>query len=197
MITREELQKLELSDDQITAVMKLRGEDAKAAADADKYKQQVESLTTENSGLQDQLSQRDKDLKSLKKSAADSEELTTKLNDLQTKYDTDTENFQQQIATTKLNAALVTGLAGSGARDVHDLQKFLDTDDLKLSDDGKVVGLDDQVKALRDSKPYLFTGEPKPHYEPNEGGHSDVNIESLIKNSGTNLTEALEQQKGE
>lgn len=197
MITREELQKLELSDDQISAVMKLRGEDAKAAADADKYKQQVESLTTENSGLKEQMSQRDKDLKSLKKTAADSEELTTKLNDLQTQYDTDTENLNKQLATTKLNAALVTGLAGCGARDIHDLQKFLNTDDLKLSDDGKVVGLDDQVKALRDSKPYLFTGEPKSHYEPNEGNHSGVDINTLIKNSGTNLTEALEKQKGE
>ncbi len=126
---REDLQKLELIDEQIDKVMKLHGVDIQ---EEQKAKEALEILTTEHYGFKEQIAQRDKDLKAIKKSAADSEELTTKLNDLQSKYDTDAATLNQQLESTKLNAALTAGLAGSGARDIADIQRFLKSDELKL-----------------------------------------------------------------
>lgn len=191
---REDLQKLDLTDDQIEKVMKLHGADIQAGQ---KMQEALTAMTTERDGLKEQITQRDKDLKAIKKSAADSEELTTKLNDLQSKYDTDTKTLNEQLASSKMSAALTTGLAGSGARDISDIQRFLDTDKLQLGADGKVAGLDDQLKILREQKAYLFTGKPKAHYDPSDGKATEANIANLIKNPEANLTEALKENKGE
>ena len=63
---REFLKKMELTDEQIDALMAENG-----------LKEQVNSLTTEKDGLQSQLTERDTQLKDLKGKVKDSAELTT------------------------------------------------------------------------------------------------------------------------
>lgn len=193
-MTREELQKLGLTDEQVDSVMKLHGTDVQAGQ---KAQQELESVIAERDGLKEQITQRDKDIKSLKKNAGDSETLTTKLDELQKQYDTDTQNLNNQLASTKKNAALVTGLSGTGARDVQDLLKFIDQERVQLDDDGVVTGLEEQVKSLRESKPYLFSGTPTAHYQPQGGnGKGGVDIAAAINNEKVNLTDVL-KDKGE
>jgi hypothetical protein len=45
------------------------------------------------------------------------------------------------------------------ARDINDLSKFLDYEKLSLDEEGNVVGLDEQFKALKEGKEYLFESE--------------------------------------
>ena len=65
---REFLKNMELTDEQIDAIMAENGKDVNG------LKEQVNSLTTEKDGLQSQLTERDTQLKDLK--GKDSAELT-------------------------------------------------------------------------------------------------------------------------
>ncbi len=67
---REFLKKMELTDEQIDALMAENGKDVNG------LKEQVNSLTTEKDGLQSQLTERDTQLKDLKGKVKDSAELT-------------------------------------------------------------------------------------------------------------------------
>ena len=193
---REELTALGLSDEQVTKVMALHGTDIEGVES--KGKEQLTAVTAERDGLKEQVSQRDKDLKELKKGASASEELQAKLDSLQSKYDDDTKSLEAQISNTKMDAALTKALAGSKARNVDDLRKFINPDKLKLDDDGTLTGVDAQIEALQKDKPYLFAGEPNAHYQPaggSEGAGADV--AKAIANPEINLTKALAENKGE
>lgn len=70
---REFLKKMELTDEQIDAIMAENGKDVNG------LKEQVYSLTTEKDSLQSQLTERDTQLQDLKGKVKDSDELTTEI----------------------------------------------------------------------------------------------------------------------
>ena len=82
------------------------------------------------------------DIEGLKKSAADWEQ----------KYNAD-------IAALKLDKALELSLIGAKARDVGIVKGQIDTSTLKLGDDGKLVGLSEQLDKLKADKSFLFEQE--------------------------------------
>lgn len=82
------------------------------------------------------------DVEGLKKSAADWEN----------KYNAD-------IAALKLDKALELSLIGAKARDVGIVKGQIDTSTLKLGEDGKLVGLSEQLDKLRADKSFLFEQE--------------------------------------
>ncbi|MFC6290658.1 phage scaffolding protein [Levilactobacillus angrenensis] len=164
---REFLKGLKLEDDQIDAIMAEHGKDVEAS------KSQLAELTTETESLKTQIADRDKDIKSLKKDAGDNEGLSKQLTELQDKYKTDTETLTNQLSQTKLNSALTTALTGAKARNPKAVEGLLDMDKVKLTDDGKLEGLDDQLTALRKTDGYLFDGGKQTHYDPAGGQGSD------------------------
>lgn len=140
------------------SVDKIMGEHGKSV---ESQKAKVTDLTTERDDYKDQLAQRDKDLKDLEKKAAGSEELKTQLTDLQTKYDTEKGEYEQKLKDTQLASAIKLALAGK----VHDTDiatTLLDKALIELDTEGKVTkGLDEQLKILQESKPFLFVPEKK------------------------------------
>lgn len=134
---------------------------AEHGASVESQKTKVTDLTNERDGYKNQLDQRDKDLKDLKKKAEGSEELQTQLATLQTKYDTDKGEYEQKLKDTQLASAIKLALAGK----VHDTDiatSQLDKALIELDAEGKVTkGLDEQLKTLQESKPFLFVPEGK------------------------------------
>ncbi len=84
----------------------------------------------------------------------DVEKLRTDLAEMSKKYDTDT-------AALKLDNALSKALAGCGARDADIVGKLLDRSIIKLGEDGKLVGVSEQLEKLKTDKAFLF-GDDKP-----------------------------------
>jgi hypothetical protein len=82
------------------------------------------------------------DVDGLKKAAADWE----------TKYNAD-------IAALKLDKALELSLIGAKARDVGIVKGQIDTSTIKLGEDGKLVGLSEQLDKLKTDKSFLFEQE--------------------------------------
>lgn len=81
----------------------------------------------------------------------DIEKLRGDLTTLQSKYDTD-------IAAMRRDNALDVALTGAKARDLKAVRALLDMDTIKL-DGNKLVGFDDQIKALQKDKAFLFEGD--------------------------------------
>lgn len=173
---REELKALDLADDVIDKIMGIHGKDVQTLQNTnDQLKTQAETLQT-------QVVERDKDLKELKKSSKDNDELTSKYEDLQKKYQTDTEQLQKSLTETKFNTALTTALTGAKVRNPDAIKGLLNMDDIKLGDDGKVSGLDAQLEALQKSDGYLFDQGEHTDYTPKggKGGGTENEVQKMI-----------------
>lgn len=160
---REFLRELGLSEDQIEKVMSEHGKTvtdttAKLAA-AEESKKALEA----------QLVERDKDIKDLKKGAEDNAELAQKYADLETKYKGAKAEYEQQIKDTNLNHAVDMALTGK----VHDagiVRGLLDRTKLTLDEQGQLGGLDEQLKGLSESKPFLFIPDQATGTNPSFNG---------------------------
>lgn len=160
---REFLRELGLSEEQIEKVMSEHGKtvtdtSAKLAA-AEESKKALEA----------QLVERDKDIKDLKKGAEDNAELAQKYADLETKYKGAKAEYEQQIKDTNLNHAVDMALTGK----VHDagiVRGLLDRTKLTLDEQGQLGGLDEQLKGLSESKPFLFIPDQATGTNPSFNG---------------------------
>ena len=161
---REELKKLNLTDEQIDKVMSLHG------ADVENSKSKIAELNKTNESLQSQISERDKDLKTLKKQAGDNEELSNQFKELQNKYKQDTENLTKELQQTKLSSAVDSALGKAKVRNTKAAKALLNMDEVKLNDKGELEGLEDQISSLQKTDGYLFDQGNKEPYQPQGGG---------------------------
>ncbi|MCT3574096.1 phage scaffolding protein [Levilactobacillus brevis] len=167
---RDLLKGMNLTDDQIEAIMKANGVDIEAAKSS---LGDVDALKQENDTLKEQLTTRDKDMKALKKQVGDNEDLTKQVTDLQAKYDNDTKALSAQLNQTKLTGALNTALSGAKDRNPKTVEALLDMDKIQLEEDGKLTGLDDQLAAIKKDNEYLFDEGANTNYEPGGGNGSN------------------------
>ena len=149
---RNQLKDLGLDEDQIKAVMDLN-----------------DAIVEENNALKAQIAERDKDLKNLRKNAKDNEELSNSYKELETKYKNDTADLTNKLNQTRLTSAVDRALSASKVRDTKAIKGFLDMDKVKFDDQGNLSGLDEQIKEIRQTAPYIFDEGTKQNYEPNNG----------------------------
>ena len=115
------------------------------------YKQQVESLNQKLTELDGKLK--------------DNEEAQQTIEALKQQI----EDKEQELAQTRKINAIKFEILKANPRDVADILPHIDSDVVKI-EDGKVLGLEEQIKALKESKPYLFNDE-----EPSGTGGSKGN----------------------
>lgn len=147
---RTELEKLGLEADVIEKIMIENGKDIENAKSASAA--QLAELDT----LKTQMTERDKDIATLKKASTENDSLKTQIADLQSKYKNDTESLSTTLDKVKLDGAVANALSKVNARDVDDIKALIKLDDIKLDDKGELTGLNEQVTTLQESKAYLF-----------------------------------------
>lgn len=160
---RDFLKNLELTDEQINAIMAENGKDV------NELKEQVNSLTTEKSGLQAQLTDRDSQLKGLKDAVKDNDELKAQVEQLQKDNKVAAEKFTAEIAAQKKSYLVNQALTEAGVRNAKAMTALLDLDSVSVKDD-QLVGLSDQLNSLRESDGYMFKEEVKPESQPKPSG---------------------------
>jgi hypothetical protein len=69
--------------------------------------------------------------------------------------------LQAEKASVLLRTAVIGKAAALGFADPEDAYRMLDLSNLNVGDDGGVAGLDQALKALGDSKPYLLRAAPR------------------------------------
>lgn len=160
---REFLKDMKLTDEQIDAIMAENGKDVNG------LKEQVNSLTTEKDGLQSQLTERDTQLKDLKGKVKDSDELTAEIDKLQKANKEAKEKYEADLTAQQKSFLIDKALTNAGARNAKAVSSLLDLDSVEVKD-GQLIGLDDQLKALRDSDGYMFKEDPQPNETQPQGG---------------------------
>lgn len=77
---------------------------------------------------------------------------------LKQKYDDDTSALNGKIEKMNFDFLLNSQLEKSGVKNVKALTGFLDFEKLSL-EDGRVAGLEEQIKEIKEENPYLFGNE--------------------------------------
>ena len=133
------------------------------------------------------LKERDKQLEELKK--VDPAALQAKITELQTANTTAQADFDKQLKQEKLNGKIAAALAGT--TDPIGVRAHLKMDGITLDGDN-VLGLKEQVEALKESHPFYFTEQPPtstalPHGGSIETDMSDVEKAFIAKNPDVKL----------
>ena len=118
-------------------------------------KSKHDGVVEENKTLKASVSDRDKQLETLKASVGDNEGLKKQIEALQAENTASKEKYETELKDLRLTTAIKLAVAGK----VHDediAAGLFDRSKLILGDDGKVSGLDEQLKALQKDKAFLF-----------------------------------------
>lgn len=105
-----------------------------------------------------QLKERDQQLEDLGAKAKGHEELTKRIEELTAQNEKTKQEYEQKIQQQAFDHALSSALNGAKARNSEAVKALLKTDEIKFDGD-KLEGLDEQLKALKESDSYLFEPE--------------------------------------
>lgn len=156
----------------------------KHAVPKDKYN----TLAETKAKLEKDIETRDTQLEELKK--VDAEGLQKQIETLQEENKTSKENYSKELKDLQLTNAVKLALNGK----VHDedlASQLIKKEELILSEDGKVVGLDAQITSLKESKAFLFKEEDtKNNDNQQQSGFQKVGNDNT-GNSGSGADDAI------
>lgn len=194
----EFLKSLNLSQEVIDKIMAENGKDIaveqkkaeKVILERDSYKLKAESLETQVNDANTEIQKfKDMDIDGIKKAADDWKETAEKA-----KADAD-----KQISQMKFDYALSAALTGAKAKNTKAVKALLDMDGLKFNDnDGKIVGLDEQLAQIKTDNDYLFeSDEPAPEFvKGTNGGSGNVGGKKPSEMTYTELCDYMAQNPG-
>ena len=192
----EFLKSLNLSQEVIDKIMAENGKDIaaeqkkaeKVIQERDSYKLKAESLETQVNDANTEIQKfKDMDIDGIKKAADDWKETAEKA-----KADAD-----KQISQMKFDYALSAALTGAKAKNAKAVKALLDMDGLKFND-GKIVGLDEQLAQIKADNDYLFeSDEPAPEFvKGTNGGSGNVGGKKPSEMTYTELCDYMAQNPG-
>ena len=159
---RKFLEDMGLEKEVIDKIMAENGNDVNAAkADYDSVKQERDTIAA-------QVAERDKQLETLKNSTGDIEALKQQIITQQADNQAAKKKYESDMKELKFSTAIKLAL-GESAQDSDLVAGLFDKSKLILSDDGKVTGIEEQLKSLKKEKAFLFK-EEKPVQVQIKGG---------------------------
>lgn len=155
---KEELLELGLNEEQANKILAMNGKDI------ERHKKAAEDAKADKEAVEKQLADRDKDIEALK--ALDADGLKKQLEDLQTKYNTETEQYKTQLSDRDYSDALTRAIAGANIKFSSKAAEKAFIADLKANrlelKDGALQGFEDYHKAQMEADPAAFQSDTKP-----------------------------------
>lgn len=150
-MTKEKLMEWGLTEEQANKVMEgLNGSFV--------TKSRFNEVNEENKTLKAQVSERDGQIETLKKSAGDNTELQNQITALQEANKKKDEDHANELKALKIGNAVELALTGAKAKNNTAVKALLAgfIDKAELAEDGTVKGLDDEIKKLVEGKDTAF-----------------------------------------
>lgn len=148
-MTKEQLQALNLTEEQINAIIEDYGKNYVSKAqfneknDAYKQaKQEIENLTN--------------DISTLSEANKTNEALQSQIKELQDAATQREADYNENIKNMKIDTAITKALSKSGAMNETILTGLLDRTKIAIGEDNTITGIQEQIVALKESDPYLF-----------------------------------------
>lgn len=105
--------------------------------------------------LDKKLKEKDEQLSEISKKYSENQDLVKEIEDLKASNAKAVEEYEAKLKANEFNYALDTALNGAKCRNLKSVKANLDMDSIKF-ENGKLEGLDAQLKALKESDSYLF-----------------------------------------
>lgn len=146
-------------------------------ADLEREKAKTAAAKADLADAREKLAQRDKDLEDLKRSSGDAEAVRKQLEELQTKYTTETEQYKAQLEERDYADAIGRAIFGKGLKFTSKSAERAFTAALKEKrlelKDGKLTGLDEFIQEQKETDPDAFAPEkPAPRFATGSGSGS-------------------------
>lgn len=134
-------------------------------------------LETEKNQLAESNKSLTKNLEEVKKNVGDNEELKKQISDMQEAQKAKDKEYVDNIAKIRLDNTLDIALMSAGSKNNKAVKALLNLDGAKIGEDGKIAGLDEQLKALKTAtdSSFLFETTPTP-----KGGNPAGNPEKKV-----------------
>lgn len=192
----EFLKGFNLSQEEIDKIMAENGKDIaaeqkkadKIIQERDSYKLKAENLENQVNDANDEIQKfKDMDMDGIKQAADGWKQKAEKA-----KSDADA-----KISELKFEHALSEALTGAKAKNAKTVKALLDMDGLKLND-GKIIGLEEQLSQIKEENDYLFeSDEPAPTIvKGTKGGSGSIGGKKPSEMTYTELCEYMEQNPG-
>lgn len=156
----ETLQGIGLNDEQIRSVM------AEYGKEINPLKQAQASAEQERDSLKAQLEDVNGQLSEAQKNSKKGSELQGQLKDLQKQFDDSKAKAEEQLQATKKDYEIAAALSKAGAKNDKAVKALLDTEKVNFDDNGKLIGLSEQLEAVKKDNDFLFAdaneSNPKP-----------------------------------
>lgn len=176
---RDFLEKQGLNADQIKAVMAQNGKETNALRDD--YDRKLASLNDQIDGYKSQVTDRDKQIKSLSTAAKDNEELRAKFAEVEKANKEKDKEWSSKLASQKKEFAISSALSKAGALENKAVLPFIDTGKVSLDENGNLLGFQEQVDAAKQNYGFLFKKDepaepqkPATHVVVSGNGTSEV-----------------------
>ncbi|EJO5347305.1 phage scaffolding protein [Clostridium botulinum] len=187
---RKFLEDLGLTKEQIDSVMAENGRDIEAE------KEKSNTTTAELEDIKIQLKEANSTITELKKNNGDNEALQTKVKEYEDTIKTQKADYEAKVRNLTLDSAIEKALSGAKAKHSDLLSTKIDKEKLLISEDGKVTGLDEQLKGLKDTYKDLFQEKISGATPANPESGSKVNntYEALMNNADSMSAEEVATQ---
>lgn len=139
------------------------------------YKGQIDTLNIE--------------LGKLKKQLEDNEGATQTIADLQRKI----KDKEDELTRVRKQNAIKFEILKSNPNDVADILPHLKDDTITIAEDGTITGLQEQLEALKENKPYLFKEVDPPGTGGSPGGGPKGKLEPKEKGSANEFISAIRE----
>lgn len=153
-MTKEQFKQLGLTDEQAEKAAKQSEEELKEYVPKNRF----EEVNKENKTLKTTLKENETSLEELKKSAGSNKELTAQIEKLQSEAKEVEQKHADELKEMRLNSAIKIAIGGR-VQDEDIVSGLINKEKLVIGEDGKVIGLDEQIKSLKESKAFLFKEE--------------------------------------
>jgi len=151
---------------------------AENGKDVNKAKGETEQLTSKVTALEQQLAERDEQLEKLKESAKDNEKLQKQLNDLQEENKATAKKYADELSALEKSHAIETAIRDAKPRNLKAVKALLDMDKISYVD-GKLEGLESQLKGLVEGEDTKFLFEASGDNNPKPSGAKAPNPDGL------------------
>jgi flagellar biosynthesis chaperone FliJ len=150
-MNKKELLALGLTEELADQIVVLHGKDIEA------HKSKLATAQAEVDGLKGQLTEAGTAIEGFKK--LDVEGIKVAANEWKAKAEQAQADAAKQISSLKFDHALDGALVGAKAKNAKAVKALLNANDLKLAEDGSILGLKEQLEKVKSENDYLFESD--------------------------------------